>query len=121
MDRHGLVASRSQFVSPAATVTHVDGLVLARSVFEHGVNYCSVTVYGTARLVTNPVEELAGLRCLTEQATPGQCQPPGSTTRSTAGALSSRGSSSLLRLFRPLLISQSMCDLSFIPFMETFP
>ncbi|MER7871715.1 pyridoxamine 5'-phosphate oxidase family protein [Streptomyces cellulosae] len=39
-------------MSPAATVTHVDGLVLARSVFEHGVNYCSVTVYGTARLVT---------------------------------------------------------------------
>ncbi|MER6985146.1 pyridoxamine 5'-phosphate oxidase family protein, partial [Streptomyces carpinensis] len=73
---HGSVASRSLLASPAATVcatvTHVDGLVLARSVFEHGVNYRSAMVHGTARLVTDPEEKLAGLRCLTEQATPGQ-------------------------------------------------
>ncbi|REK92013.1 pyridoxamine 5'-phosphate oxidase family protein [Streptomyces inhibens] len=73
---HGSVASRSLVASPGAsvcvTVTHVDGLVLARSVFEHGVNYRSAMVFGTPRLVTDPEEKLAGLRCLTEQATPGQ-------------------------------------------------
>lgn len=73
---HGSVASRSLVASPEATVcvtvTHVDGLVLARSVFEHGVNYRSAMIYGTPRLVTDPTEKLAGLRLLTEQATPGQ-------------------------------------------------
>ena len=73
---HGSVASRSLVASPDATVcvtvTHVDGLVLARSVFEHGVNYRSAMVYGVPRLVTDPEEKLEGLRCLTENATPGQ-------------------------------------------------
>ncbi|MGW9030879.1 pyridoxamine 5'-phosphate oxidase family protein [Streptomyces sp. NPDC055722] len=73
---HGSVASRSLVASPEATicvtVTHVDGLVLARSVFEHGVNYRSAMIYGVPRLVTDPEEKLAGLRCLTEHATPGQ-------------------------------------------------
>ncbi|WP_369227815.1 pyridoxamine 5'-phosphate oxidase family protein [Streptomyces sp. R39] len=73
---HGSVASRSLVAAPAAevclTVTHVDGLVLARSVFEHGVNYRSAMIFGIPRTVTDPDEKLAGLRCLTEQATPGQ-------------------------------------------------
>jgi hypothetical protein len=53
-------------------VTHTDGLVLARSVFEHGVNYRSAMIHGVPRLVTDPEEKLEGLRCLTEQAAPGQ-------------------------------------------------
>ncbi|MEV0494727.1 pyridoxamine 5'-phosphate oxidase family protein [Streptomyces atratus] len=73
---HGSVASRSLVASPDATicvtVTHVDGLVLARSVFEHGVNYRSAMIYGLPRLITDPEEKLEGLRCLTEHATPGQ-------------------------------------------------
>ncbi|GGU93174.1 hypothetical protein GCM10010211_69970 [Streptomyces albospinus] len=73
---HGSVASRSLVASPGATVcvtvTHVDGLVLARSVFEHGVNYRSAMVYGVPRLVTDEAEKRAGLRCLTEQSAPGQ-------------------------------------------------
>ncbi|MFE3902815.1 pyridoxamine 5'-phosphate oxidase family protein [Streptomyces sp. NPDC059153] len=73
---HGSVASRTLVASPEATmcvtVTHVDGLVLARSVFEHGVNYRSAMIYGVPRLITEPEEKLAGLRCLTEHVTPGQ-------------------------------------------------
>ncbi|MFF8845020.1 pyridoxamine 5'-phosphate oxidase family protein [Streptomyces sp. NPDC015127] len=73
---HGSVAGRSLVASPGAavcvTVSHVDGLVLARSVFEHGVNYRSAMIHGVPRLVTDPDEKLAGLRCLTEHATPGQ-------------------------------------------------
>ncbi|MDK0524243.1 pyridoxamine 5'-phosphate oxidase family protein [Streptomyces sp. ML-6] len=73
---HGSVAGRSLVASPGATVcvtvTHVDGLVLARSVFEHGINYRSAMIYGVPRLVTDAAEKREGLRCLTEQAAPGQ-------------------------------------------------
>ncbi|MGH3382485.1 MAG: pyridoxamine 5'-phosphate oxidase family protein [Actinoallomurus sp.] len=70
---HGSVASRSLSASPpvCVTVTHVDGLVLARSVFEHGVNYRSAMIYGVPRVLTGP-DKLAGLRILTEHAAPGQ-------------------------------------------------
>ncbi|MFI6739882.1 pyridoxamine 5'-phosphate oxidase family protein [Nonomuraea sp. NPDC050451] len=54
------------------TVTHVDGIVLARSVFHHSVNYRSAVIYGRARLVTDPEERMAGLRALSEQLAPGQ-------------------------------------------------
>lgn len=73
---HGSVASRGLVQAPDATVcvtvTHVDGLVLARSVFEHGVNYRCAMVYGVPRIVTDPDEKLRGLRALTEQCAPGQ-------------------------------------------------
>ncbi|MFJ5302573.1 pyridoxamine 5'-phosphate oxidase family protein [Streptomyces sp. NPDC088350] len=71
---HGSVAGRSLAggTPVCVTVTHVDGLVLARSVFEHGVNYRSAMIHGVPRKVTDPEEKLAGLRRLTEHATPGQ-------------------------------------------------
>ncbi|MDH6213534.1 pyridoxamine 5'-phosphate oxidase family protein [Streptomyces pseudovenezuelae] len=71
---HGSVASRSLAgdLPVCVTVTHVDGLVLARSVFEHGVNYRSAVIHGVPREVTDPDEKLVGLRTLTEHATPGQ-------------------------------------------------
>jgi nitroimidazol reductase NimA-like FMN-containing flavoprotein (pyridoxamine 5'-phosphate oxidase superfamily) len=73
---HGSVASRSLAADPEATVcvtvTHVDGLVLARSVFEHSVNYRCAMVYGVPRVVTDPEQKLEGLRILSEQAAPGQ-------------------------------------------------
>ncbi|MFD5057927.1 pyridoxamine 5'-phosphate oxidase family protein [Streptomyces sp. NPDC058394] len=73
---HGSAASRSLLSAPNAsvclTVTHVDGLVLARSVFEHGVNYRSAMIYGIPRAVTDPEEKLYGLRCLTEHVAAGQ-------------------------------------------------
>src|SRR6476659_4440301 len=75
-DRADLVAIRCLVSAPQATgcvtVTHVDGLVLARSVFEHGVNYRSAMIYGTPRLVTDREEKLAGLRALAEHIVPGQ-------------------------------------------------
>jgi nitroimidazol reductase NimA-like FMN-containing flavoprotein (pyridoxamine 5'-phosphate oxidase superfamily) len=54
------------------TVTHVDGIVLARSVFHHSVNYRSAVIYGVPRVVRDPEEKLAGLRAVTEQLAPGQ-------------------------------------------------
>ena len=54
------------------TVTHVDGLVCARAAFTHSVNYRSAVVFGTARIVTDEAERLAGLRAVTEQLIPGR-------------------------------------------------
>lgn len=73
---HGSVASPSLLRSPGTevcvTVTHLDGVVLARSVFEHGINYRCAMIFGVPRLVTDPDEKLAGLRCVTEQVVTGQ-------------------------------------------------
>lgn len=54
------------------TVTHLDGIVLGRSVFHHSVNYRSAMIYGTPRHVTDPEEKLTGLRAIVEQLAPGQ-------------------------------------------------
>jgi nitroimidazol reductase NimA-like FMN-containing flavoprotein (pyridoxamine 5'-phosphate oxidase superfamily) len=71
---HGSVASQSPNTAGLAciTVTLTEGLVLARSVFEHTINYRSAMIYGQPRLVTDPAERLAGLRCITEHVAPGQ-------------------------------------------------
>ena len=53
------------------TVTHLDGIVYARSVFHHSMNYRSAVVHGRARLVTDPAERLAALRAIVEQLSPG--------------------------------------------------
>ncbi len=54
------------------TVTIVDALVLARSVFNHSVNYRSVVVHGQASEVTGDAAKLAALQAFTEQVAPGQ-------------------------------------------------
>ncbi|MCO5998967.1 pyridoxamine 5'-phosphate oxidase family protein [Actinoallomurus rhizosphaericola] len=54
------------------TVTHLDGLVLARSLFHHSLNYRSAVIYGRPRPVTDPDEKLAGLRAVVENLTPGR-------------------------------------------------
>jgi nitroimidazol reductase NimA-like FMN-containing flavoprotein (pyridoxamine 5'-phosphate oxidase superfamily) len=54
------------------TVTNLDGLVCARSVFHHSMNYRSAMVFGTTRLVNDESEHLLALRIITEHLTPGQ-------------------------------------------------
>ncbi|MEV6200809.1 pyridoxamine 5'-phosphate oxidase family protein [Streptomyces sp. NPDC051771] len=54
------------------TVTHVDGLVLARSAFHHSLNYRSVVVHGTAHQVTDPEERRVALDALVDQVVPGR-------------------------------------------------
>jgi nitroimidazol reductase NimA-like FMN-containing flavoprotein (pyridoxamine 5'-phosphate oxidase superfamily) len=68
---HGSAASRmlrnlDQGVPVCITVTLLDGLVLARSVFNHSMNYRSVVILGRATLVDDPAEKLAALRALSE-------------------------------------------------------
>ncbi|WP_159661997.1 pyridoxamine 5'-phosphate oxidase family protein [Streptomyces mexicanus] len=54
------------------TVTHVDGLVLARSAFHHSINSRSVVVHGTAHQVTAPQEKRAALDALVAHVIPGR-------------------------------------------------
>ncbi|MFP8942511.1 pyridoxamine 5'-phosphate oxidase family protein [Streptomyces fenghuangensis] len=54
------------------TVTHLDGLVLARSAFHHSVNYRSVVVHGTAHRVDDPAERAVALDAIVDQAVPGR-------------------------------------------------
>jgi uncharacterized protein len=74
---HGSVASRmlrhmKDGVPVCVTVTLLDGLVLARSVFNHSMNYRSVVILGKATLVEDQQEKLAALRTLSEHILPGR-------------------------------------------------
>ena len=73
---HGSAASRMLRTAAAGarvcvTVTLLDGLVLAKSVFNHSINYRSVVVLGTATLVEGD-EKLEALRAFTEHVAPGR-------------------------------------------------
>lgn len=74
---HGATTSRlmrhaAQGEPLAVGVTHVDGLVLARSVFHHSVNYRSAVVFGRARPITERTAKLGALRVFTERLVPGR-------------------------------------------------
>jgi nitroimidazol reductase NimA-like FMN-containing flavoprotein (pyridoxamine 5'-phosphate oxidase superfamily) len=74
---HGSAASRTvralgEGIPACVTVTLLDGIVLARSVFEHSINYRSVVVLGTAMPVTDPDEKNTVLEAFTEKLLPGR-------------------------------------------------
>ena len=74
---HGSAASRmlrsvSEGVNVCVTVTLTDGIVLARSVFNHSMNYRSVVALGKAALVDAAGEKVAALRGFTEKILPGR-------------------------------------------------
>jgi nitroimidazol reductase NimA-like FMN-containing flavoprotein (pyridoxamine 5'-phosphate oxidase superfamily) len=52
--------------------TIIDGLVLARSVFHHSINYRSVVLFGTGRLIQDEREKLHALEAVTEHLIPGR-------------------------------------------------
>jgi nitroimidazol reductase NimA-like FMN-containing flavoprotein (pyridoxamine 5'-phosphate oxidase superfamily) len=74
---HGSTGARSLRAAGATgeicvTVTHLDGVVLARSIFHHSVNYRSAMIYGTPREVVDAEEKLTALRAISERLAPGQ-------------------------------------------------
>jgi uncharacterized protein len=74
---HGSAASRmlrqmKDAVAVCITVTLLDGLVLARSIFNHSMNYRSVVVLGKATLIDDPAEKIEALRLLSEHIIPGR-------------------------------------------------
>ncbi len=73
---HGSSANRSLLMAAdqqvCVTVTLLDGLVCARALFHHSMNYRSAVIFGTARLVTDDDEKLAALRAVTDHLVPGR-------------------------------------------------
>lgn len=74
---HGSVGSHffmqmAKSIPVCISVTHVDALVLARSVFNHSVNYRSVVAFGTTRLVENDDEKWLAAQTFTEHMIPGR-------------------------------------------------
>ncbi len=74
---HGSAASRMLRQMKAGlpvcvTVTLLDGLVLARSIFNHSMNYRSVVILGKAMPVEDPSEKVEALRLLSEHIIPGR-------------------------------------------------
>ena len=81
---HGSIASRlvnalGGGVSACLSVTHIDGLVLARSHFHHSMNYRSVVAFGTAKIVADADEKVAALARFVDALIPGRAsesRPP---------------------------------------------
>jgi len=74
---HGSAASRmlrglSSGLPVCITVTLIDGLVLARSVFNHSMNYRSVVALGKAESIDGPAEKLRALQAFTEKLISGR-------------------------------------------------
>ena len=81
---HGAVKNRTLVAladggEVCVTVTHLDGLVLARSAFHHSVNYRSVMIFGRASAIVDPAEKDAALEAFFERIHPGrwaEVRPP---------------------------------------------
>jgi nitroimidazol reductase NimA-like FMN-containing flavoprotein (pyridoxamine 5'-phosphate oxidase superfamily) len=74
---HGSVASRMLKHIQAGNkvciaVTHLDGLVLARSVFHHSMNYRSVVLFGNGKLITDSKAKLEAAKAITDHVMPGR-------------------------------------------------
>ena len=73
---HGSVANgafgAADGYAVCVTVTLLDGLVCARSVNHHSMNYRSAMIFGRAGIVRDEAERLAGLRAITEHQIPGR-------------------------------------------------
>lgn len=74
---HGSSASRmlrnqAAGIPVCVTVSHVDGLILARCAFRHSLNYRAVMAFGSAAIVTDPARKEAGFNAFIERIYPGR-------------------------------------------------
>jgi nitroimidazol reductase NimA-like FMN-containing flavoprotein (pyridoxamine 5'-phosphate oxidase superfamily) len=82
----GMLAASGRGLDVCVTVTLVDGLVLARSAFNHSVNYRSVVVHGTATVVDDDGEKAAALDALVDAVVPGRAAASRPGTRKELAA-----------------------------------
>ncbi|MFV2064717.1 MAG: pyridoxamine 5'-phosphate oxidase family protein, partial [Chloroflexota bacterium] len=82
---HGAPAAgtmrRGRNIEVCVTITLLDGLVLARSAFNHSLNYRSVVVLGTAEFISDEDERSRALDAITERLVPGRGAQLRPTTR----------------------------------------
>lgn len=88
---HGSVVSRLMTslaggLPCCVTVTHLDGLVLARSAFNSSMNYRSLMVFGRAATVEDAEEKRRGLDILVEHLAPGRLSDLRASTRKELNA-----------------------------------
>lgn len=88
---HGSVASRlmknlAEGLPCCVTVTHLDGIVLARSAFNSSMNYRSLMIFGQATALTDPADKVRGLDILTEHLAPGRLAEVRKSTRKELNA-----------------------------------
>ena len=93
---HGSSASRmlrsqEDGLPVCVTVSHLDGLVLARCGFNHSVNYRSAVCFGTARIIDEPVEKTAALHAMIERFYPGRDEALRPSTTVAPSAVTSSG------------------------------
>jgi nitroimidazol reductase NimA-like FMN-containing flavoprotein (pyridoxamine 5'-phosphate oxidase superfamily) len=73
---HGSTANQTILAADGhpvcVTVTHLDGLVCARSVFHHSMNYRCAMIFGTGRRVRDDTERMDGLRVIVDNMIPGR-------------------------------------------------
>lgn len=72
------------------TITHIDGIVLARSVFHHSINYRSAVLFGRAEVIESPEEKQEALARFTERLLPGRwedARPPNAQELKATGVL----------------------------------
>jgi nitroimidazol reductase NimA-like FMN-containing flavoprotein (pyridoxamine 5'-phosphate oxidase superfamily) len=74
---HGSTASRlmrhlAGGADVCVSIVHLDGVVVARSIFDNSMNYRSAVIFGRAELIKPPVEKLEALRMLVEHLLPGR-------------------------------------------------
>ncbi|MFC4000603.1 pyridoxamine 5'-phosphate oxidase family protein [Prauserella oleivorans] len=67
----GNIRAAAEGADVCVTVTILDGIVYARSLNNHSMNYRCAVVHGRPRLVTDAAEKLRGLRIVTEHLAPG--------------------------------------------------
>jgi uncharacterized protein len=87
---HGSSANRALLAADGqqvcVTVTHLDGLVCARSVFHHSMNYRSAMIFAAAHLLTADSERLTALKAVTDQLVPGRWENVRGPTRKELAA-----------------------------------
>jgi nitroimidazol reductase NimA-like FMN-containing flavoprotein (pyridoxamine 5'-phosphate oxidase superfamily) len=67
-----MLSTAASGVDVSIAVTLVDGLVMARSMFHHSINYRSVVVFGHAVPVADREEKMRALECFSEHLAPGR-------------------------------------------------
>ena len=81
-----LMTSLADGLPCCVTVTHLDGMVLARSAFHSSMNYRSLMVFGSAVEITDPEQKSKGLDALVEHLVPGRVAELRASTRKELNA-----------------------------------
>ena len=70
--RKGRIATATAGEQVSISVTLVDGIVVARSLFDSTMNYRAVVIHGEATVVAAGADRMHALRCIAEHSVPGR-------------------------------------------------